>query len=155
MPASVAQDPGTLYSDEVRGWARKVRADKRLVKPDASITRTSRICGSTVTLDICQSKDTITALGWRTRACSLSMAATAAVVHTAPGRKFSEVYTAGQQLARLLAGTEADFPAGWEMLAMFSAARELTARHGAILLPFEIMTAMTPDRDILTGATAA
>jgi len=153
MPVSIAQDPSTLYSDQVRGWARKVRADKRLAAPDASITRTSRLCGSTITLDVRHRDDTITALGWYTRTCSLGMAATAVLVHAAPGRRFEEVGTAGQQLACLLAGAEADFPAGWEMLAMFSAARELTVRHGAILLPFEIMTAMTPDRGILTGTT--
>jgi len=140
-PASaVHDDPRVLYGDAVKRWARQVRVDRRLRQPDLSISRTSRICGSTVTLDICHRGEIITALGYRTRACSLGMAATAVLVHTAPGRGFQEVGLAGQWLADLLTGAQRQVPAGWEALLMFSAARTLVARHGSILLPFDIIS---------------
>jgi NifU-like protein involved in Fe-S cluster formation len=132
-------DVQALYSADIRGWARKVRADRRLVPADASISRVSRTCGSTVTLDVRYEGETITALGYHTRSCTLGMATTAVMVQLAPGRSFQEIDMAGQMLTRLLAGEDVRFPSDWEVLAMLAAARAFPSRHGAILLPFDIL----------------
>ncbi|HHG5368185.1 TPA: iron-sulfur cluster assembly scaffold protein [Pseudomonas aeruginosa] len=138
-PAHARDDLQALYSTDIRKWASKVRADRRLVPANASITHVSRTCGSTVTLDICYEGETIVALGYRTRACTLGMAATAVVAQIAPGHTQDEIAGIRQQLARFLAGEEVLFPPAWTVLTMFSAARRFPARHDAILLPFDIL----------------
>lgn len=132
-------DLAALYTRGLRDIAARVRVDKRLVPADVSVTRTSRACGSSVTLDICRDGSTITTLGWRTRACTLGMAATALVVAHVPGRTFEELAEVAVLLRRLLAGEDVLFPAPWHDLAMFATAQDLPARHGSIMLPFDAL----------------
>lgn len=128
-----------LYQRELRDWAAQVRNDKRLASPKASVTRNSRTCGSSVTLDIQHDGDRILELGWRTRACTLGMASTAIVVRNALGLSFPDVAEAGGMLRRVLAGEDVSFPKRWENLASFTAARNFPSRHTSIMLPFEAL----------------
>ncbi len=52
------------------------------------------------------------------------------------GRTPAELAEARDALAAYLAGARDD-PGDWPGLAVFAEARRFTARHGAILLPFE------------------
>lgn len=128
-----------LYRRDLRDLAAQVRNDRRLVPADFSITRNSRTCGSSVTLDIRCDLDRILELGWRTRACTLGMASTAVVVRNAPGQDFAEVEKAAYTLRCFLKGGDVSFPRQWEDLAKFKVARSFTARHNSIMLPFEAL----------------
>lgn len=132
-------DIGRLYEDRVREWARKSRNDARLVPADLSVRRTSPVCGSAVTLDICHNKEVITALGFQVRACTLGMASTAVVVAKAPECSFAEIHEVATMLSRLLAGDDVHFPVRWDALEMFVAARSFKTRHGSIMLPFQVL----------------
>lgn len=133
-----------LYRHDLRDWAAQVRNDRRLVPADASITRTSRTCGSSVTLDIRRHEDRILELGWRVRACTLGMAATAVVVRHAPGRRFDDVAGVAAMVGDLLNGEDVVFPDGWRDLAAFQAARNFPARHNSIMLAFAALSAGAP-----------
>lgn len=128
-----------LYQRDLRDWAAQVRNDKRLVPANISVTRISRICGSSVTLDIRHNKDRILEIGWRTRACTLGMASTAVVVRNALGQSFADVAHAGETLRRFLAGEDVSFSGKWGDLAKFSGARNYPTRHNSIMLPFEAL----------------
>lgn len=132
-------DLNALYQRELREMAAKIRADKRLVPADISISRTSPICGSSVTIDIRRDGEFIRELGWRTRACTLGMAATATVVQAAIDQNFKAVKEIAAMLRRLLQGEDVTFPARWQALEMFAAARTFPNRHGSIMLPFEAL----------------
>ncbi|WP_439271129.1 iron-sulfur cluster assembly scaffold protein [Pseudochrobactrum sp. HB0163] len=132
-------DLNALYQRELREMAAKIRADKRLVPADISVTRTSPVCGSSVTIDIRRDGAYIHELGWRTRACTLGMAATAIVVQAAIDQNFKAVEEIAAMLRRLLQGEDVTFPAGWQALEMFAAARTFPSRHGSIMLPFEAL----------------
>lgn len=134
-----AGDLDALYQRRLRDMAAKVRNDRRLVSADISVTRTSRTCGSSVTLDVCRDGDLIGALGWRVRACTLGMAATAIVVQQAPGQNFDAAAGVAETLRRLLAGEDMVVPDRWRDLAMFVAARGFPSRHGSIMLPFDAL----------------
>lgn len=130
---------GRLYENNVREWARKSRNDARLVPADLSVRCISPVCGSAVTLDIRHNQEVITELGYQARACTLGMASTAVVVAAAPGCSFSAVHEIGEKLGRLLAGEDVCFAGEWRALEMFIAARSFKARHGSILLPFQVL----------------
>ena len=123
----------------MRDWARRVRDDVRLVPADLCVTRTSPLCGSTLTLDVRSENGRIVGLGHRARACTLGMASTAIVVGRAKGARFAEIAEAGEALAALLAGEDARFPPAWRELDVFVAARAFPSRRGSILLPFEAL----------------
>lgn len=133
-----------LYRQDLRDWAAKVRNDRRLASADISMTRNSRTCGSSVTLDIRRDKDRILELGWRVRACTLGMASTAIVVHNAPGQGFEDVADVATTLRNLLAGDEVAFPERWRDLAVFAASRHFPTRHNSIMLAFDVLRAADP-----------
>lgn len=136
-------DLDNLYQAQVRDWARKVRNDARLVPADITVSRVSRLCGSTLELDIRHDGRIVTALGYRARACTLGMASTAVVAAKATGRSFAEIGEAGEKLAALLAGEKVVFSDHWAALGMFTAARTFPTRHGSIMLPFDALAEAT------------
>ncbi|WP_029056928.1 iron-sulfur cluster assembly scaffold protein [Stappia stellulata] len=133
-------DLAALYQERVRHWAARVRNDRRLSHPAITVTKNSPICGSALTLDVRADGRTLVELGYRVRACTLGMAATAVVVANGAGKPVEEILSAGKTLRRLLAGEDVDFPPPWNALEMFVAARSFQSRHGSILLPFEAIS---------------
>ena len=126
-----------LYQKEIRDLAASVRNDRRLSSPDATVTKRSRICGSSVTLDVSFCEGRIKAVGYRARACSLGMAATAVVVRVSPGQNAAGITEAKETLAALLAGDDVTFPPGWGQLKLFTAAIPFRTRHESILLALQ------------------
>lgn len=132
-------DLSALYQRGLREMAAQVRNDRRLVPADISVTRTSRTCGSSITIDVCRNGNLISDLGWRTRACTLGMAATAVMVQGATGQSFEAVEEIAGMLRKLLQGDDVSFPNRWKALEMFVAARSFPSRHGSIMLPFDAL----------------
>jgi len=128
-----------LYQTRVREWAARVRTDRRLSDPDSTVTCRGAICGSVLTLDVNWAAGVVSELGWRTRACTLTMASTAILVAAAIGQTPAQVAEAGAELEKLLAGEDPGFSKAWEGLAILSAARAFPARHDSVLLPFRAM----------------
>lgn len=131
------QDLAALYQPRIRELASRVRNDKRLELPDVTVTCRSPVCGSTLTLDVSYSGETISELGWRSRACTLGMASTAIFVKAAIEQSADQIAQAGKALEQLLAGcADITFDERWSSLSLFEAAREFPSRHRSIMLPF-------------------
>ena len=126
-----------LYRPRIRELAARVRSDRRLKNPEATVSRRSQVCGSMIALDLMCEQGRISALGWRSRACTLGMASLGLVTEVAVGQCQAEVAAAGAALWDLLHGQEQVFAAPWEELSVFSAARGFPTRFGSIMLPFE------------------
>ena len=127
-----------FYRRDIKSLSAIVRVDRRLSCPIFSATRSSKVCGSQVTIDArLDTDDAITEVGYRTRACSLGMAATAILAAQAIGTNGDQLRSVRDLLAARLAGCDLSLPARWRQLVVFDAARDLTARHNSILLPFE------------------
>lgn len=131
------EEVAALYQQKIRKLSARVRADRRLDAPQSSVTRRSRICGSMVTLDFDFDGERIERVGFRARACSLGMAATAILVDAGPGQDADQVAQAHTALANLLAGESAEFDEHWQGLEIMAAAIPFPARHNSVLLPFE------------------
>lgn len=125
----------TLYTRDVLALAASLEA-KRLEKAEVSVTRKSRICGSTVTVDVAFEGDRIKAFGAEVEACALGQAAAAIAEKHAVGAGLDDIRTVRAALEALLAGSDAAFPGGWQDLAIFEKARQHKGRHSAILLPY-------------------
>ncbi len=139
MPEAPGKDAARLYQPRIRALAKRVRADRRLPSPDATVTCRSPLCGSTLTLDVTWRDGRVEALGWRSRACTLGMASTAIAAEAAIGRRPEEIAEAESALRKLLDGKAATFAEPWSELSLFTAARTFPTRHGSILLPFETL----------------
>jgi len=126
-----------LYSRDILRLAASIPHQRRLDRPQASVEKHSPVCGSRVVVDlVSDDQGRVAELGQEIRACALGQASASLMGAHAIGRSAAELAGARDALAAFLAGTRDD-PGGWPGLDVFAEARRFTARHGAILLPFE------------------
>jgi NifU-like protein involved in Fe-S cluster formation len=129
--------PSALYNRDILRLAASIPHLGRLAAPQASVERSSPICGSRVVVDLdLDGQGRVAALGQEVRACALGQASAALMGAQAIGRSAAELAEARDALAAFLAGRRDD-PGDWPGLALFADARRFTARHPSILLAFE------------------
>lgn len=128
-----------LYNTAILRLAASIPHDSRLPEPHATAERRSPVCGSRIVVDVTMQTGRVAALGQDVHACALGQAAAALMGAHAIGRTPAELDAARQALADYLAGRRAE-PGDWPGLDVLAPARPHTARHAAILLPFEAVS---------------
>ncbi|MDB6453396.1 iron-sulfur cluster assembly scaffold protein [Falsirhodobacter sp. 20TX0035] len=117
-----------LYSTELLALAANIPHAGRLEEADGSATLRSPVCGSTVTVDVRMTDGRVTAFAQQVNACLMGQASAALMGE----RHHEDLVALRDAVAAMLAGG-AIVP-GYEALAP---AREVPARHAAILLPLD------------------
>jgi NifU-like protein involved in Fe-S cluster formation len=126
-----------LYTTEILRLATSIPHIGRLDQPDGTAERRSPTCGSSIIVDvILDQHGRISDFAQTVSACALGQASAALMGGHAMGRSFTELTDVKNALAAYLAGAQTD-PGTWPGLAIFQNAVPYTARHAAILLPFE------------------
>jgi NifU-like protein involved in Fe-S cluster formation len=129
--------PSALYSRDILRLAASIPHHRRLDRPQATVEKSSPVCGSRIVVDVAlDGEGRIAALGQEVRACALGQASAALMGAHAPGRTGAAVAEARDALAAYLSGGRAD-PGAWPGLDVFAEARRFPARHAAILLAFD------------------
>jgi NifU-like protein involved in Fe-S cluster formation len=133
--------PAVLYTRDILRLAASIPNQRRLDRPQASVEKSSPVCGSRVAVDVAlDGEGRVIALGQEVHACALGQASAALMGAHAIGRTADELARARDSLAAYLAGARDD-PGGWPGLSVFAAARTYPARHAAILLAFDAAAA--------------
>ena len=133
MPAVTAP----LYTRDILRLAASIPHLGRLAEAEASVERRAPVCGSSIIVDlVLDEAGRVAVLGQEVRACAFGQASAALMGAHAHGRTAAELGETRDALAAWLAGTRED-PGAWPGLDVLAPARRLTARHGAILLPFQ------------------
>lgn len=141
------------YSSDVLQLAATISHVGRLAEPDASARKVSRICGSTLTLDIQLGEDQrIADLGLELEACALGQASASVLATHGIGATLDEIKAGRDQLKAMLR-EDGPVPTGrFAALAALEGARAYRQRHGSILLAFEAANeAMESALDPLRG----
>jgi NifU-like protein involved in Fe-S cluster formation len=126
-----------LYTRDILRLAASIPHLGRLTEAEASVERKSPVCGSRVIVDVAlDAGGRVAAIGQEVKACAFGQASAALMGNHVQGRSPAELADACDALAAWLAGTRDD-PGAWPGLDILAPARRLTARHGAILLPFQ------------------
>lgn len=128
----------TLYTKEILRLASGLEA-VRLSDSDITVTKKSRICGSTITIDVNFKAGRVSDFGAEVKACALGQASAALVEKRVVGKNWAELEPVYLELQKLLAGETTAFPGGWEVMEVFGSAQRHKARHSAILLPFKAL----------------
>ena len=125
-----------LYTRDILRLAGGISRVGHLEEADGEATCTSRLCGSTMTVGIAVEEGRIADYAQRIQACAFGQASAALFAETAPGRSAGEVEAGRAQVEAFLKGGAA--PDGvWSEFGRLEPVREVKARHGAVLLPFE------------------
>lgn len=110
-----------------------------LSRPDVSVTKTSRICGSTITIDVNIKDGRVTGYGQKIKACALGQASSAIVAANIIGKTRDDIAPVAEGVEKLLK-EDGPAPKGeWAAYEKFIPARDHPARHSAIMLPFEAL----------------
>ncbi|RVU38030.1 iron-sulfur cluster assembly scaffold protein [Hwanghaeella grinnelliae] len=128
-----------LYSEKLVGLCATVATPRRLDHPDGSAHLRSRLCGSTVTIDVAlDGENRIADLGFEVKACSLGSAATAILARHAKGADGETLGKVRDAVQSMLSGAETiDLPDGWEEITVLAPARDVRSRHSAIMIVFD------------------
>jgi NifU-like protein involved in Fe-S cluster formation len=129
---------GELYHNRVLELAAEIPYAERLANPQGSSLKVSRVCGSTVAVDVnLDAQGRIAEIGVEPKACALGQAATSILARHAIGRSLDEIEAARDALRAMLKDG-ADPPQGefWE-LRHLQPVRDYPPRHTSTMLAFE------------------
>jgi NifU-like protein involved in Fe-S cluster formation len=128
-----------LYHNRVLELAAEIPNLGTLPAPDGSAEKVSRVCGSTVRVDVCLSEDgdMLTAIAVDPKACALGQAVTSILSEHAIGARVDEIQAARDGLeAMLKAGAEPPRGRFYE-LRHLEGVRDYPPRHASTLLAFD------------------
>jgi NifU-like protein involved in Fe-S cluster formation len=131
-----------LYTTEILRWATRIPHSSRLESPGVSVTKTSRVCGSRLSLDVCFAEGKIVDFGQEVKACALGQAAAAIVGKNIIGLTKAEFVEIEQRFRQMVKTGEADFTGKWSDLSLLSPVYDHPGRHGSVLLPFDCLNAV-------------
>lgn len=130
-----------LYHPRVLELAADISHVGRLAAPEGTSTKVSRICGSTVTVDVALRDGRVADLGMDVEACALGQAAAAILAKHAIGSTPEEIVEARDGLrAMIKEGAEPPQGKFWE-LRHLEGVRHYPPRHTSTMLAFEAAVA--------------
>jgi len=128
-----------LYSGRILALAADIPHLGRLDAPDASVTRRSPLCGSSVTVDVKVTAGRLSALGQDVKACALGQAAAAITGSAVEGATLQQVQLGRDQLKAMLKGNGGVPDAPFDGFEVLTPAVEYKNRHASILLAIEAL----------------
>jgi NifU-like protein involved in Fe-S cluster formation len=126
-----------LYSVRILELAANAPGLGRLAAPDATATAHSKLCGSTVTVDLKARGDTVAEVGMAVRACVLGQAAAAVMARNIVGATSDELRHVGAQMRAMLKSGGPAPDGRWADLSALEPVREVKGRHASTLLVFD------------------
>jgi len=126
-----------IYNKRILELAADIPRLGRLATPHATATAHSKLCGSTVTVDLTVEGDVVTDFSHDVKACALGQASSSIMARQVVGSTGDELRAVREAVRKMLKqGGEA--PAGrWEDLRVLEPVREFKARHASTLLTFD------------------
>lgn len=126
-----------LYSQKILEIAANQPVPGRLATPDATARKVSRVCGSSIEVDLAVSDGIITGYGHKISACALGQTSAAIVASNIVGTPVDEFRALREDMTAMLKSDGAP-PAGrWSDLAYLEPVRDYSPRHTSTLLVFD------------------
>ena len=130
-------DLDDIYNLKILELAADIPHSARLAHPDASASAHSKLCGSTIEIDLKLKGTEISEFGQTVKACLLGQAAAAIVGREIVGTTVEE-FRQVDQCMRAMLKEEGPPPEGrWADLALLEPVRPYKSRHASTLLVFE------------------
>ena len=126
-----------IYNAKILEFAGNIPRIGRLEHPEASAKAHSKLCGSTVIVDLCMKDGVVTDFAHDVKACALGQASSSIMARNIIGASADELRDVQKTMrAMLKEGGEA--PTGrFEDLKFLEPVREYKARHASTLLTFD------------------
>ncbi|MGE0749811.1 MAG: iron-sulfur cluster assembly scaffold protein [Variibacter sp.] len=126
-----------VYNARILDFAGNIPRIGRLERPDASATAHSKLCGSTVTVDLRMDGDVVTDFAHEVKACALGQASSSIMARHVIGAKADELRGLRERVRAMLKSNGAPPDGKWADIAVLEPVRDYKARHASTLLTFD------------------
>nr|WP_141693834.1 iron-sulfur cluster assembly scaffold protein [Methyloligella halotolerans] len=126
-----------IYSQRILRLASDIPRCERLTAPQASATAHSKLCGSTISVDLSMDGDVVTDYGQEVKACLLGQSSASIMGREIIGSTASELRAIAEVMRKMLK-EDGPVPTGkWEDLAALQPVKDYRARQPSTLLVFD------------------
>ena len=126
-----------IYNRRILELAADIPRLGRMPAPDATATAHSKLCGSTVTVDLAMRDGVVADFAHDVKACALGQASSSIMARHVVGATGQELRALRDTVRRMLKENGPP-PAGpWADVAVLEPVRDYKARHASTLLTFE------------------
>jgi SUF system NifU family Fe-S assembly protein len=127
-----------VYNRRILELAANIPRIGRLANPDATATAHSKLCGSTVTIDLKMEGDTVTDFAHEVKACALGQASSSIMASHVVGSKAEELRRLRDVVRKMLKENgEPPKDEKWSDISVLEPVRDYKARHASTLLTFD------------------
>jgi NifU-like protein involved in Fe-S cluster formation len=127
-----------VYNRRIIELAGNIPRTGRLAEPDASASALSKLCGSTVTIDLKMDGDTVTDFAHEVKACALGQASSSIMARNIIGSNAAELRELRDGVRKMLKENAAPPAQGkWADIAVLEPVRDFKARHASTMLTFD------------------
>ncbi len=133
----------SVYNAKILDYAGNIGRIGRLEEPNGTAKAHSKLCGSTVVVDVNQQDGRVSDFAQDVKACALGQASAAILAKNVIGCTLDELKQVRQQMLSML--KESGPPPGgkFEELKFLEPVRDYRARHASTMLPFDaVVSAM-------------
>jgi NifU-like protein involved in Fe-S cluster formation len=127
-----------VYNKRIIELAGNIPRLGRLEAPDASATAHSKLCGSTVKIDLKMDGPVVTDFAHDVKACALGQASSSIMARHVVGSTATELRELRETVRKMLKENGPPPPDGkWAEIALLEPVRDYKARHASTLLTFD------------------
>jgi NifU-like protein involved in Fe-S cluster formation len=126
-----------IYNKRILEFAGTIPRLGRLDSPDATATAHSRLCGSTVTVDLKMDGDVVTDFAHDVKACALGQASSSIMARHVVGADASELRRIRDAMLKMLKENGPPPEGRFGDLKFLEPVRDYKARHASTMLTFD------------------
>jgi NifU-like protein involved in Fe-S cluster formation len=144
-----------IYNQRILELSANIPRAERLADADATATAHSKLCGSTVTVDLKVEDERVKAFGQTVKACLLGQAAASVMGRNILGSSAEELREVGASMRRMLKAGGPPPGGRWADLAVLEPVKDYKARHASTLLVFDAVEAALAKAEAKQGTASA
>lgn len=126
-----------IYSAKILELAANIPRQGRLAAPDATARAHSKLCGSTIIVDLVMREGKVADFAHDVKACALGQAAASVMARNVIGATGPELRQLRDEMRAMLKENGAPPQGKWAELAVLEPVRDFKARHASTMLTFE------------------
>jgi NifU-like protein involved in Fe-S cluster formation len=126
-----------IYNAKILGFAGNIARIGRLEHPDATATAHSKLCGSTVTVDLRMQDGVVTDFAHDVKACALGQASSSIMAEHVVGATSEELRAVRETMRRMLKESGTPPEGRFADLKYLEPVRDYKARHASTMLTFD------------------
>jgi NifU-like protein involved in Fe-S cluster formation len=143
-----------IYNKRIIELAGNIPRLGRLSEPDASATAHSKLCGSTVKVDLKMDGPIVTDFAHDVKACALGQASSSIMASHVVGSNAAELRDLRETVRKMLKENGAPPQGKWADIALLEPVRDYKARHASTLLTFDAVVDAIGQVEAKTGLGA-